>query len=464
MEKSAILILAPDILMRRCLQVLVQGEGFEAIESSGTDILSGSWNHSSPNLVISYISEENTEEGLEVIRRIRRRDLRLPIILITSCCSEKMAVEALRIGVSDTLTLPVSGQELVASINRSFSFSRLDSGAEWAPTAPELSGGTLMVGRSPAIVKMANYLRKVAITDCTVLVTGETGTGKELVVKLIHEHSPRAQQPLVVINCAAIPDTLLESQLFGHEKGAFTGAHVKQEGAMQAANQGTLFLDEVGDLTPIAQAKILRAIENKEVCPLGGRKSNPINVRFIAATNKNLEQLVASGEFRADLYYRLNLARISLPPLRERKEDIGLLLDYFRNILNRKFGKQVEGFTEEALVTLVGYDWPGNIRQLKNFLEATFISASKLIGLEDFPPSFKERLQKTESAPQDERNRLLTALFNTNWNKTKAAQQLQWSRMTLYRKMAKYALSSAPDSEPPEKFVTIEGEYPHSVH
>lgn len=291
--------------------------------------------------------------------------------------------------------------------------------------------------------KIIDYLRKVAMTDCTVLITGETGTGKELVVNLIHQHSPRSQNPLVVINCAAIPETLLESELFGHEKGAFTGAFTRQEGAMQAANHGTLFLDEIGDMTPIAQAKILRALENKEVCPLGGWKSNPMNVRFVAATNKNLEQLVAAGEFRSDLYYRLNVARISLPPLRERKEDIEPLLDHFRMILNRKFRKQVE----EAIITLKGYDWPGNVRELKNFLEATFINAQTRIGLKDFPPFFQKRLQRACSNPNDERNRLLTALSNTNWNKTKAAEQPRWSRMILYRKMAKYELNSVPNAE-----------------
>ncbi len=299
----------------------------------------------------------------------------------------------------------------------------------------------------------------MAKTDCTVLIAGETGTGKELAVELIHRHSPRSQQPLVVINCAAIPDTLLESELFGHERGAFTGAYARQKGAMQAANGGTLFLDEIGDMSLIAQAKILRAIENKEVCPVGGRKSIPINVRFVAASNKNLEQLVKAGKFRADLYYRLDLVRISIPPLRERKEDIELLLDHYRRILNRKFGKQVEGFTEEAVATLVGYDWPGNVRELKNSLEAIFINARGRIGLNDFPPFFSKRLQETGSNPQDERNRLLKALFDTNWNKTRAALQLQWSRMTLYRKMAKYRLNPVPNSELPESYLAAKAEY-----
>jgi DNA-binding NtrC family response regulator len=464
MQKLTILIVATEMVMRRSLQILVQNEGHEATASSGADMLNGSWKQGSPDLIVSYVDGENTGEGLEVIRQIRRRDLQVPIILITSSSSKEIAAEAQRIGISNYLKLPVSPQDLVSSINRSLSVPRLISGADWEATAPDSDLKTRMVGRSPFIAGITDYLRKVAMTDCTVLITGETGTGKELVANFIHQHSPRSQHPLVVINCAAIPDTLLESELFGHERGAFTGAHARQEGAMQAANQGTLFLDEIGDLSLIAQAKILRAVENKEVSPVGGRKSNPIDIRFVAATNKNLEQLIATGGFRSDLYYRLNLAQISLPPLRERKEDIELLLDHFRRIFNQKFGKQVDGFTEEAIVTLVGYDWPGNIRELKNFLEATFINANGRIGPKDFPPFFQRPVQETEGNPRNERNRLLAALFNTNWNKTKAAQQLQWSRMTLYRKMAKYQLSPDPNSDSPESYLATQGGYSGTVH
>jgi DNA-binding NtrC family response regulator len=235
MKKSSILIVAPDALMRRSLQILVQSEGFEAIESSGADILSGSWKQDSPDLIISYVSGEDPEEGLELIRRIQRRDLRRPIILITSHSSEEMAVKALRIGVSDYLKLPVFPQDLVSSINRCLSFPRVISDADWRETAPDLTSETRMVGRSASIVGITAYLRKVAMTDFTVLIVGETGTGKELVVNRIHQHSPRSQHPLVVVNCAAIPDTLLESELFGHERGAFTGAYARQTGAIQAA-------------------------------------------------------------------------------------------------------------------------------------------------------------------------------------------------------------------------------------
>ncbi len=297
-----------------------------------------------------------------------------------------------------------------------------------------------LVGEDSKITQITACLRKVAATDCTVLITGETGTGKELVAKFIHRHSPRAQEPFVVINCAAITDTLLESELFGHERGAFTGAVSKYEGGILSANHGTIFFDEIGDMSPSAQAKILRTIENKEVRPVGGKRNIPFDVRFVAATNRNLEELVQEKKFRADLYFRLNVSRILLPPLRERKADIVLLLDHFRQIFNRQYGKKIEGFTKKALAALMDYDWPGNIRELKNLLEVTFIHADGEIAIEDFPEIFRQYLQKTKGLAQDERTRLIAVLFETNWNKTKAAQLLNWSRMTIYRKMAKYGV------------------------
>ncbi len=316
------------------------------------------------------------------------------------------------------------------------------------PAELDLDREPRLVGESPVIIRITESLKKIGATDCTTLITGETGTGKELAAELIHRHSPRSSKPFVVINCSAIPDTLVESELFGHERGAFTGAVVKREGAILTANHGTVFFDEIGDMTPYAQAKLLRTIENKEVWPVGGKRSLSVNTRFIAATNRDLEQLMQEGKFRADLYYRLNVARIQLPPLRERQGDIALLLDYFREKFNRQFGKKVQGFTKEAVAALLDYDWPGNIRELKNLMESSFIHADQRISLEDLPEGFRQRVSPGETLGQDERTLLITALFNANWNKVKAAQQLNWSRMTLYRKMAKYGVQSASDIGP----------------
>lgn len=417
------------------------GQGFKVNESALVGQLVRSLHDINPDLIILVSSRKGPDDGLEAAREIRRHDQRTPIILITPQRSKELAKEVMKIEGMHYLKLPFLMDDLTTAINRSLSSSNLEDNSE--PTDSDPGSNERIVGRSSPITKVTTSLRKVAATDCTVLITGETGTGKELAAKFIHQHSPRAQQPFVVINCAAIPDTLLESELFGHERGAFTGAVTKQEGGILSANHGTVFFDEIGDMSPYAQAKILRTIENKELRPVGGKRNILIDIRFVAATNQNLEELIKERKFRADLFFRLNVARILLPPLRERKTDIVLLLDYFRNIFNRQFGKKVEGFTEEALTILMDYDWPGNIRELKNLLEATFIYTHQKITFEDFPESFRRQLRETNSLYQDERTRLITALFETNWNKARAAQKLNWSRMTLYRKMAKYGVDPA---------------------
>ncbi|HEX6439462.1 MAG TPA: sigma-54 dependent transcriptional regulator [Candidatus Binatia bacterium] len=304
-------------------------------------------------------------------------------------------------------------------------------------TAPILARS--MIGNSLEIWKLKTYLRKVAITDSHVLITGETGTGKELAAEYIHQHSTRRAKPLVTINCAALPDGLLESELFGYERGAFTGALSAYPGKLKHADGGTVLFDEIGEMSPYAQAKILRVIESKEVYPLGGRRSIPVNIRIMAATNRDLDHEMASNGFRKDLYFRLNVARIKLPPLRERKEDIPLLIDHFAQKFSEVFGRQIEGFTDEALELLKRSDWPGNIRELMNLIERIFIDPpTGKISAADLPDSIRSLKPCRSDAIPEERELLLSALSQTNWNKSQAAERLHWSRMTLYRKMAKH--------------------------
>ena len=304
-----------------------------------------------------------------------------------------------------------------------------------------------MIGESPPMREIRAYIGRVASTDSNVLITGETGTGKELVAKLIHRNSPRRQSPFVAINCAAIPDTLLESELFGYERGAFTGAYSSKEGKLKFANGGTVFFDEIGDMSPYLQAKILRAIDTREIQRLGGR-SILLDVRVITATNQDLEGLMTEGKFRKDLYFRLNVVKIHLPPLRDRKQDIPPLINYYLAEFNRRFGREVEGFTEEAIQYLLDYDWPGNVRELKNLLEAIFVDLpSRRISFVDLPEQLRKHLRATDDLPRDERDRLLSTLFSTNWNMSKAAQKLHWSRMTIYRKMAKYHIVRSSKTE-----------------
>ncbi len=295
-----------------------------------------------------------------------------------------------------------------------------------------------IVGQSPAMEQVKVYLEKVAATDSTVLVTGETGTGKELVAELIHRKSSRHNMPLICVNCASLPETLIESELFGHEKGAFTGAVTARKGQFALAAGGTLFLDEIGDMKPFAQAKILRSLENGRIRPLGGGRDIIVDVRIIAATNRRPEALIAEGTFRKDLFYRLNIARIHLPPLRERKEDITLLVRYGIRKMNKKIDADISGMADNAMEILMDYHWPGNVRELMNLLEATFINRpSDKINISDLPKLFMEQIKKATPRPFEERRRVISALLETNWNKSTAAKRLNWSRMTLYRKMAK---------------------------
>ncbi|MGB8768537.1 MAG: sigma-54 dependent transcriptional regulator, partial [Candidatus Korobacteraceae bacterium] len=302
----------------------------------------------------------------------------------------------------------------------------------------------------PALCLAKAQMTKVAGADCTVLITGETGTGKELAAEFVHSHSPRRGKPFVCVNCAAIPDSLLESELFGHSKGAFTGAEDIREGVFAAADGGTIFLDEVGDMSLFAQAKILRVLERKEVCRLGGTQRRQLDVRFVAATNQDLEAMTQCGSFRKDLFFRLNVARVHLPPLRDRKDDIPLVIDHYCREFSCRAGCPTPTFSQDSFKYLLEYDWPGNIRELKNVLENLFLGeVPGEVHPGHLPAYLRELIEKSCNLSSSERDQLITALSAAQWNKSKAAEILHWSRMTLYRKMAKHQLSRfAPQAAP----------------
>ena len=309
-----------------------------------------------------------------------------------------------------------------------------------------------LFGASASMIALRGYLRKVAASDATVLVTGETGTGKERVASAVHRLGPRAAGPFVPVNCAAIPESLIESELFGHRRGAFTGAIADFPGRFAQADGGTLFLDEIGEMSPAGQAKLLRVLEEGFVTPIGSMRQRPIDVRLIAASNERLEQLVEARKFRADLFYRLNVARIELPPLRARPEDIGPIVSHFIEEQNRRRAMRVGGPDASLLARMRRYAWPGNVRELRNMVEALFIDPpnGRRVSIADLPPSFKRLFEEDRSAGEPERERLIEVLRETNWNKMEAARQMNWSRMTLYRKLAKYSLASpgAGNGEP----------------
>lgn len=402
--------------------------------------------HEEVQLAIVVTSTAGKSDGQDAASRIRQDDRTLPLILVSDHSSEEQAVAAFRTGVNDYLRWPCGDAELVGSITRvlqspppaALSWHRsssLRSCTDWS-----------LIGHSQLMREVKDCVDKASRTDSSVLITGETGTGKELVAQLIHRLSERRDRPFVCINCAAMPEGLLEDELFGHEKGAFTGASSDYEGQLRLADGGTAFFDEIGDMSPLAQSKILRVIETKEVYPLGGTKQISVDFRVIAATNRDVESMVDKGSFRKDLYYRLNVFRIHLTALRDHREDIPPLVRYQLDELNARLGYQVTGFDDEAMAVLLRHDWPGNVRELRNVVEAALVNRPpRQIRVSDLPLSLRrlaEKIANDRSGPQNERDVLLAALLSTNWNKSQAAKMLCWSRMTVYRKMRKYHITT----------------------
>jgi DNA-binding NtrC family response regulator len=431
MNNPAILIAEGNEILCKDLKGRLFHHGFDVIEALDQTSVLRFFQAGNLDLVIIGSFGDNSMDGLKTVAQIRRQDREVPLFLITRNSSEARVIAALRAGVTDYFKWPVSYEELIASVNRNLSYHKR-SLSETGIDEP-------MIGDSAAMREIKAYLINVATTDCTVLITGETGTGKELVAELIHQNGPRHKKPFVCINCAALPESLVESEMFGYERGAFTGAVASKRGKFELAEGGTVFLDEIGDMSPYSQAKILSSIERKEVYPLGGKSAIPLDVRVIAATNQDPEQLMEEGKFRPDLYYRLNVARVHMPPLRERKEDISLLITNIIENLNRRFRRNIRGLTDDAMAILFRHDWPGNVRELMNLLEAAFIDLPpRHVDFMDLPKQLQQRLKLREVISQDERKEIVFTLLETKWNKSKAAQKLRWSRTTIYRKISQY--------------------------
>jgi DNA-binding NtrC family response regulator len=440
MPNPTILIATSDSALRQSLRQQLMRQRYDLIEASDRSTAFEAAQNFSPDLVI--LGSWGTGEGdvIQAAQDIHTCNKKILLVLIVSQSTEDIAFAALRAGINDYVKIPFSFEDLLARVNHCLADKLcLTPSPKDNPPDSSLTGCDRLIGYSSTIQLVKSYILRAAVTDSTALITGESGTGKELAAELIHRHSLRSEKPLVCVNCAALPDSLLESELFGYERGAFTGATTSQKGKFEQANGGTILLDEIGDMNLHAQAKILRTIESKDICRLGGNKNIPLNVRFIAATNQDPERLVTDKRFRLDLYYRLNVARIHLPPLRERKDDILILLNHCIRELNHRYGRSVVGFTDEVMAYLLRYDWPGNVRELKNLCEAIFINLpARKISFLDLPYLYQQRLKEVESLPQSERERLLSALFTTNWNVSKAARKLNWSRITIYRKLEKY--------------------------
>lgn len=443
MNAHRVLIVENDPILRGRLKLALPSH-FSPLETTSESAAVEFLHDNSPALAIVGSCDAGCKACLRTVTKIRQLFHKVPVILVAKEGSEELAVAAFRAGATDYISYPFTDAQLIEILQRNgFSTRASSSAARIEELADSEFKEQRIIGNSPAMFHLQGFIGRVAATDCNVLITGETGTGKELVAELIHGKSKRKEGPFLCVNCAAIPDTLLESELFGYERGAFTGALKRQEGKLRLANGGTILFDEIGDMSWQGQAKILRVIETRQVLRLGGAEKLALDIRILAATNRDEGSLSNDGGFRKDLFFRLNVTHIHLPPLRDRKVDIPDLLDFYRKRFNAHFQCDVQGFNQEVLQLFLHYSWPGNIRELKNTIEEVFLnSPSAWVGIGDLSDEVRSRLSFRDSASYTESDRVLSALLATNWNKSKAAEKLHWSRMTLYRKLTKYHLTN----------------------
>jgi two-component system, NtrC family, response regulator AtoC len=449
-HREKILVAEDDRTARVSLAELLEGQGFEVLLAETGIQAESILTENEPDLALLDIRMPGAD-GLTVLRNARERGSDTALIIMTAHGDSGTAIEAMKAGAFDYVLKPIDFQLLLQQIERALEHRRLLREQKHAAPSPRVtSPAAAIVGQSPVMQQIYKLIGQVAASDATVLVRGESGTGKELVVNAIHFNSARAKGALVKVNCASIPDTLLESELFGHEKGAFTNAVARRIGRFEEATGGTLFLDEIGELTPALQSKLLRAVQERTIERLGSNASIPVDIRLITATSRNLEEAIQEGEFREDLYYRLNVVTMSLPPLRERRQDIPALVEYF---LHR--GGRSASLTTQALTKLSQYHWPGNIRELENTIERAIVLAREGVVTEneiELRPaqSSSDGGWAAQAAVESgweanfaelEKSLVERALLQAQGNKSKAADLLGIHRRLLYEKMRRHGLS-----------------------
>ena len=386
------------------------------------------------------IGRNSGDEGLHWLREIRRRDANAVVVLMTAYGDLNTAVRAMREGAADFVLKPWQNDKLLATIAVAVELRRTRARVSALSEPPPERG---MIATAPAMARVMKVVERVAATDATVLIRGENGTGKELIARELHRLSPRAQRALVSVDLGAVSETLFDSELFGHRRGAFTGADRDRAGRFQAAHGATLFLDEIGNLTPALQAKLLRALETGEITPLGVDQAISVDVRLIAATNRPLEEMVAQGSFREDLLYRINTVTVELPPLRERLEDLPALVERFASEASRRYGLAPRSFSRGALAAMADWSWPGNIRELSHTVErAVILGEEELIEAEDLDLQARHGAGAADSLDLEENERRLveTALARHEGNVSRAASALGITRAALYRRMEKFRL------------------------
>ncbi len=466
---ASILIVDDDLHLRQSFDKLLSQEGHTIKTASSGEAALPLVQSNDFDLVIMDVRLPGMN-GLDTFRAVRKIEPFLPVIIMTAFGTTETAIEATKMGAYDYILKPFNIPEMLALIEQAVEAGRFTRSRVELDVIPETDSAEAIVGRSRPMQELYKAIGRVAPTDATVLIRGESGTGKELVARALYHHSVRSDKPFLVINCVAIPETLLESELFGYEKGAFTGAVNRRVGRIEQANGGTVFLDEIGDMPFPIQAKVLRLLQEKSIERLGGREPIPVDVRILAATNRNLEAALAEGKFREDLYYRLKVVTISLPPLRERKSDISLLCDYFIKRYSKKMRVANPGISNEALEMLGNYSWPGNVRELANAIQKALIfnrggpvSQEEIARVSGIAP-----VEKTETPERPEEEirawlrqflcsesggnvfdsamdqlsaMLITEALNlTGGNRTRAAKLLGLSRPTLISKIEKYKI------------------------
>jgi len=460
----SILIVDDEVGARESLRMILKNEYEVFLAKNAEEAFLRIKEHAPDVILLDIILPDL--DGLKVLEIVKQNDPDAIVIMITATKTVKTAVEAMKLGAYDYVTKPFEVDELRLMISRSLSTQALEKEVQYLRKEVDKNFGFgNIIGKSDVMKEIFNVIRQIADSKSTVLIMGESGTGKELVSRAIHYISQRRNTPFVTINCAAIPETLIESELFGHEKGAFTNAIERKLGRFEIAHSGTLFLDEIGELSLATQAKILRFLEEREFNRVGGSKTIKVDVRLIAATNKDLTQLIKKGLFREDLYYRINVVPIILPPLRERPEDIPLLLDHFVQKFSAENKKQVKGVSKEALDILKNYEWPGNVRELENLVERvvtltmnshiqpnelpfSLLNVPKMNGLKE--SILTGRVSLTQGEEKFEREIIEDALKRANYVQSHAAEMLGVSRRILKYKMDKFGITQGNEKSSPE--------------
>jgi DNA-binding NtrC family response regulator len=432
--------------MKRALKnedykIITASDGKEAVEK---------FKKEDPDLILLDLRMPEMN-GMEALREIKKEDSKIPVIMITAHGTMESAIEAMKIGALDYISKPFEIEELKVQIRKALDIGDMTKQIEFLTEELREKTGKVIIGDSDKIKKVLEIVNRVAKSNATVLITGESGTGKELIANAIHYNSDRADKPYVKVNCGALPENLLESELFGHEKGAFTGAVARKLGRFERADGGTIFLDEVGEISLPMQVKLLRVLQEKELERVGGTETIKVDVRIVAATNKDLKKMTEEGSFREDLYYRLNVIPIELPPLRERREDIPQLIEYFLEKYCREIGRSKMKLSKEALDIFLNYRWKGNIRELENVIERlAILCEGDIIEKNDLPRELVyENNKNTEfilpkegiNLEEVEKNLIQQALEMSDYNQTKAAKLLGITRHTLIYRMDKYNIS-----------------------